>query len=210
MVATRGKSAPDASARDSGLVAEEESPLQQVLDRAPHPRSAARPAPAPSGPRVGEVLDARHPTLSGRVQVRMTDESGGSDERWLPTLQGLPVRAHDRVLVTQPANWQEAVVVGVLDGFARRPEVARGTGARLELEGDEAVRVVARDGTALVEVFQGPAGPVVRLLQADVDLELEGRLRVTAQSLRLAAREGEARLEAADDVVLRGQAVRLN
>lgn len=177
---------------------------------APISSPAHQPGQVSNGPLVGQVMDTEHPTLRGRVLVRMATPSGDTDERWLPTLQGLAVRELDRVLVTQPTNWPEPVVTGVIDGFARRPEIRRDSKAALELLGDESVRVLSHDGSELVEVFQGEEGPVVRLLQADVNLELEGRLRISAKSLLFEARVGEARIEAKEDVVLRGEGVRLN
>src|SRR5690606_19084982 len=83
---------------------------------------AAGPAPSvlvPSGRTeslVGEVVDVKHPTLYGRVRVRWQDLEGQTFEKWLPTLQGLPVRVADRVLLMRAANWPEQVVTGVIDG----------------------------------------------------------------------------------------------
>lgn len=189
--------------------AEDEAPdegralLARVLERPARP-----PSPIPAA-RVGHVVDDRHPTLLGRVQVRF-EPGEGHAARWLPALQGLCVRTGDRVLVTQAEGLDEPIVTGVIDGFAPRPEAPRSTGAALELKRDEALRIVDPGGTELVEVFASEEGPVVRLLSADVNLELEGHLRVRAKSLQLEATGGEARVVATDDVVLRGEAVRLN
>lgn len=159
---------------------------------------------------VGECIDPRHPALVGRVRVRWPTPEGGTEERWMPTLQGLPVREGDRVLVMQPSNWNEPVITGVLDGFARRPEVPKEEAARLELQRDEAVRVAASDGTPLLEAFQGEQGPVVRLLHDDIDLEMPGALRIKAASIALRAERGATHLEAHDDVIVRGENVHLN
>jgi hypothetical protein len=51
--------------------------------------------------------------------------AGAGGSAWLPTLHGIPVREGDRVLVTQPSNAPEPVVVGVIDGFAPLPEPQR-------------------------------------------------------------------------------------
>ena len=67
---------------------------------------------------VGECLDARHPSLAGRVLVHWSLYTGPGGSAWLPTLHGIPVCAGDRVLVTQPSNAPEPIVVGVIDGFA--------------------------------------------------------------------------------------------
>jgi hypothetical protein len=158
---------------------------------------------------LGEVLDARHPTLVGRVLVRWTTPTG-ERERWLPTLQGLPVRAADRVLMLHPANASECIVVGVVDGFAKRPEVERSTAAQLEIQRDEAVRVTGIDGRPIVEIHQGDEGPVVRLLHEDVNLQLPGKLRIQAKGLELAADQGPVKITATDDVVVKGEVIHLN
>lgn len=201
---------------------DEESEASEPLATEPSERSAldellehARPVSPPAGPHetgslVGEVVDARHPTLRGRVRVRWQDLDGHTFEKWLATLQSLPVRVADRVLMIQAANWPEPVVTGVIDGFARRPEPERATGASLELARDEAIRVRSASGEDLVEVFEDEHGPVIRLLSDDVDLDLRGTLRVRAKSIELRATEGDARVGASGDVRLEGETVHLN
>src|SRR5262245_40392841 len=82
-------------------------------------------APIEHGISVGQVIDAGHPVLSGRSLVRVTDVRGRTADAWLPALRHLVLRASDRVLVSRPSNFPEAIIVGVIDGFARRPESAR-------------------------------------------------------------------------------------
>ena len=159
---------------------------------------------------VGECVDASHPTLRGRVLVRVDDKAGKTMERWLPTLYRLPVREADRVLLAVPGNWDEAVVIGVIDGFARRPEVPAREGASLTLAADECLRVRSQDGVDLVEVRQEEEGPVVRLLEPGVDVEVPGAFRVRADTIRLEARKGAVEVEATDDVIVRGEIIRLN
>ncbi|MCB9681139.1 MAG: hypothetical protein H6733_06665 [Alphaproteobacteria bacterium] len=168
--------------------------------------TAVSAGPGPSAPvcTVAEVLDACHPTLLGRVQVRR-----GSVVAWVPTLQDLPVRAGDRVLVLQPEAG-EAVVVGVVDGFRRRPEPVARAGVQVSVLADEVVEVAAHDGTPLVQVRRGPEGPVVRLCTSAVALEVPGTLDLSAEALTLRARSGPLRVEATDDVVVRGEVIRLN
>lgn len=159
---------------------------------------------------VAVCVDNRHPSLAGRVLVRWAMPSGGETSAWAPTLHGMAVREGDRVLLVQPVNAPEPIVTGVVDGFAARPEAPRGTGARLDLHGDEAVRIMSTDGTPLVEVFQGKAGPVVRLLAEETNLDLPGDLRVSARSVALIARSGEMKITARDDVVVVGETINLN
>ncbi|MCA9607956.1 MAG: hypothetical protein KC619_20240 [Myxococcales bacterium] len=186
------------------------SALDEMLE-APAPEPAPLlPVPGIATCLVGEIVDDRHPSLRGRVRVRWTDLEGQLFEKWLPTFQGLPVRVGDRVFLMQPANWPEMVVTGVLDGFARRPEVERDEKASLELKRDEALRIRSQSGEDLLEVFEEASGPVVRLLTGDVDLDIPGTMRVRADAITLEARKGQARIEASDDVVVRGETVHLN
>jgi hypothetical protein len=50
----------------------------------------------------------------------------------------------------------------------------------------------------------------VRLLEPHVALELDGALAVSAAAIELRARAGEVRVEASDDVVVRGETIELN
>lgn len=159
---------------------------------------------------VGECVDVNHPTLRGRVLVRWMTVEGEPRTRWLPTLQNLPVRPKDRLLLTHPDNWDEMVVTGVIDGFARRPEIQRRTAGRLELERDEALRVTGRDGQELVEVFQTDDGPVVRVLNTHTGVEIPGKLRLAADSIELEAGAGPIKIKASDDVIVNGEMIHLN
>jgi len=185
--------------------------LAEMLDE-----MAASPPDLPAGSLrpletiVAECIDATHPTLAGRVLVRWSSPSEDVASAWIPTLHGLSVRAGDRVLLTQPVNAPEPIVLGVVDGFAARPEPARSTAARVEIQRDEAVRVTSTDGTPLVELFQGEGGPVVRLLAPDVSIDLPGKLRLSARSVELVAREGELKITARDDVLVEGETINLN
>lgn len=191
--------------------AEEKSTLEEMLEAepTPAPSSVLQPAGATDS-LVGEVVDDKHPSLRGRVRVRWQDLEGQTFEKWLPTLQGLPVRVADRVLMLRATNWTEYVITGVVDGFARRPEVERDTKAQLELKRDEAIRVRSPEGEDIVEVFQDDRGPVVRFLSDDVDLDLKGKLRVSAKAIELEAKQGQARIKASDDVVVVGETIHLN
>ena len=180
------------------------------------PTPALQLVPSPSqevgqsfAPVIGECLDVRHPTLVGRVLVRVPDAAGEASERWLPTLQGLALRVGDRVLLVRANNETEAIAIGVVDGWRRRPEPER-SGPTMELKSDEAVRVVAESGEPLLEVVQGSDGPVVRLLHRDTQVELPGKLRIRADAIELHAERGGVRIEATDDVVVRGETIQLN
>jgi hypothetical protein len=180
--------------------------LEDLLD-APVARRVTAPA---GGCLIASCVEERHPTLQGRVQVQLTDADGHAQTLWVPTLQGLPVRKADRVLMVRPGNGDEWIVTGIVDGFARRPDVAKVPAARLELKTDECVQVVSSAGQPLVEVSQGSAGPVVRLLEPDVRVEFAGKLVLRAEGIEFEATRGQVAIKASEDVVIKGELVRLN
>jgi len=159
---------------------------------------------------VAECIEDCHPTLTGRVRVRWTDSSGEEQVQWVPTLAQVGVRKADRVLLTRACNWPEAVVIGVVDGFAVRPESPRTSAAAITLRPDEAVRVLDARGHELLEIITSESGPVVRLLQPDVNVELPGALKLNAASIEMTARSGPVSIQASDDVIFKGEVVRLN
>jgi hypothetical protein len=175
-----------------------------------NPGPASGPAAA-AGILVGTCIDDQHPTLAGRVLVRFADRGGDQArerELWLATLAHLPVRREDRVLLLQPGNWPELLVVGVIDGLRERT-AATSAAAVLTLKNDETLEIRDQDGTALLTVAPTPAGPVLRLARADQRLEIAGRLAVAADAIALEAR-GEVTLAAGGDVVVTGEEIKLN
>lgn len=159
---------------------------------------------------VAECIAARHPTLEGRVRVRWLAENGELEESWVPVLRNLAIREHDRVLLLCASNEPQPIVVGVVDGFARRPEPPQHAGVTLELKSDEVVRVLGERGQSLLEISRNAEGPVVRLFTGDTQLELPGKLRIKASEIELCAERGDVRIQANDDVVIQGEMVRLN
>jgi uncharacterized protein (DUF2345 family) len=51
---------------------------------------------------------------------------------------------------------------------------------------------------------------VIRLLQADSQVELPGKLCLSASAIELQARDGAVRIEANDDVKIVGETIHLN
>lgn len=162
-----------------------------------------------SGAWVGACIDAAHPVLRGRVRVRW-DDDGRAVAAWLPTLASLAIRAGDRVLVTAPAGLDEPLVTGVIDGFTPRPEAPSREAAALSLGAGEHLAITDAAGNALVEVRVEEGGPRVKVLHAATTLDLPGKLSLRADAIELAAREGEVRIEARDDVRVNGAFIRLN
>ncbi len=158
---------------------------------------------------VGRCVATTHPTLVGRVEIEW---SHGREQRraWLTGLLGLGVRVDDRVLLQQPLEWPEPVITGVLDGFAERPPVSSRPGSVTQLGRGEHVCVYDSRGAEVVRIVDGEDGPVVRLLQGDVALEIDGRLRIRAHEIRLEAERGSVEIEASHDIRLHGEVIHLN
>lgn len=162
-----------------------------------------------SGALVGVCIGDDHPTLSGRCLVHWRDSEGGH-EKWLPCLSGVKPEVHDHLLVLQADNAGEPIVVGVVDGLREKEERGPVPGPAVQLKAEEALHVLGADGTPLLEVRQGEKGPVLRLLSEDLELEVAGELRVKAKSIAMAAQRGEVKIEAAADVVVKGEVIQLN
>lgn len=185
----------------------EDDTLDALL--AEHPVRREAPLAGPSC-LLGRVLDDRHPTLLGRVHVRWKTAQGETRERWLLTVQGLPVRTEDRVLMLYPEGSEDPVVTAVLDGFARRPESERLPAARIELRRDETVQIVGAQGQPLVEIHEGESGPVMTVLNENLELAAPGRLRIRGKEVQIEATQGAVEVDATDEVALRGELIKLN
>jgi hypothetical protein len=171
--------------------------------------TASRPA-WPEGHVIATCIEERHPTLTGRMRVRCEDARGCLHEAWAATLHGLSVRVSDRVLVLKLPHQPDAIVVGVVDGFTHRPETPQSVAHVLEMKRDEALQVNAENGQPLLHIARNQQGPVIRLLQADTQVELPGKLRITAGAIEMRARAGAVRIDASDDVEIVGEAIHLN
>ena len=187
----------------------EPGPRGSLLDAVASETAAVRPR-AP-GPLVAVCVDDRHPDLVGRVRVTWRVSADADEvEAWVPTLQTVTVRTADRVLLLQADNWPEPVVVGVVDGFARRPTEDAVRTPTVELPDDEALRVVDRAGRPLVEIRTGPEGAELRLIDDHAALKVSGRFRIEAGAIDLRAIAGGVEVEASEDVRIRGEVVKLN
>jgi hypothetical protein len=122
----------------------------------------------------------------------------------------LVVRAGDRVLLQRPANFDEPVVMGVLDGFARRPATPLAPGPVVTFEADQVLQLATANGAPLLEVHQGQSGPIVRFINDDVHLEVPGRLDIDAQGIRLTSHCAGIEIDAEDDLHLNGEVIHLN
>jgi hypothetical protein len=161
-------------------------------------------------PLVGVCDAVNHPSLEGRVQVAWVDAQSRERTTWLPCLKTVTCRAGDRVLLSQPANHHEPVVIGVIDGFERRPPPKEHPGPALSLQQDEALTITDHTNQPLFNLRKADDGVVIQLINNDCKLHVQGKLSLRAKELDLKADEGRASITASEDVVLTGEQVRLN
>jgi hypothetical protein len=164
----------------------------------------------PDGHVVATCTEQGHLTLTGRIRARCEDAHGRVVESWIATLSGLSVRVADRVLVLKLPEELDPIAVGVVDGFSRRPETPKLVAQVIEMKRDETLQVHAENGQALLQITRNEQGPMIRLLQADTQVELPGKLCIAAGAIELRARAGAVRIDASDDVEIVGEAIHLN
>lgn len=186
---------------------------------------AADSTPAQSSPMpmtwVGEVVDTHHPDATGRIKVRWAEASGTPLERWLACLRNIKPRRGERVLLEQPGNWPEPLVVGSFDAVdvcdacdagsadtASAHDVERA--ASLKLEPGQCVSIADAQGKVLMQVHASQEGPVVRFLESNVEFEAAGKLRLAAQTLEFEGGRGGIDLRTEADTVVRARYIRLN
>lgn len=165
--------------------------------------------PEESGLLLGECLNAAHPILAGRAKIRW-QINGEIQEQWLATLQDMPIRAADRVLIGHVENWPEPVVLGILDGFKRRKPPQLLERAQLRLEKDEGLTITDAVGNPMVEIGLERGQPQLRILSDDLMLDMPGKLSIRAGEIEMEAKTGPAHLKANDNVVIRGEEIQLN
>ena len=107
---------------------------------------------------VGECLEPEHPTLTGRAKISWAGERGARDERWLAMVQGLVLRRGDRVLIQRPANFDDPLVTGVVDGLRQRERYEAPDSPSLRLKGDQALTITGESGAPFLvstKAFRG-------------------------------------------------------
>lgn len=144
--------------------------------------------------------------IDDRYLVQWTD-SEGIQERYLPCLDHVKPQIDDRLLLLQPDNGEDAIIVGVLKGMGEKTDRVSRSAIQ---PGRQGVRVLSHNGTPLVELRQGAKGPTLRLLNDDVDMEVAGELQIKAGSIALAAQQGDVKIEANDEVIIKGEMILLN
>ncbi len=160
---------------DAGIATGETTACAEEKDPVFDNLLAAAPKPAwPEGHVIATCTEDRHPTLVGRIRVHCEDARGCVHESWVASLAGLSVRVSDRVLILKVPNQLDPIAIGVVDGFSRRPEAPKQIAQILELKPDETLQVNAENGQPLLHITRHGQGPVIRLLQADTQVELPG------------------------------------
>lgn len=89
---------------------------------------------------------------------------------------------------------------------AAQPEPPLVPHATLGLKSGESIRIEGDSGQALMELYEGDRGPIVRLLSPDLEIEIAGALRISAATIALRAQQGPLHLDATTEVVLGGEA----
>jgi hypothetical protein len=168
---------------------------------------------------AGEVVDTHHPHLPGRVLVRWCVDAEREETAWLHHERHLSLLRGDRVLVTAPLGWPEWVITGALSRVAA--EGANGDAAAgsaeprseptaLSLGPGERLLIKGHDGQPLLCVQQGPDGPIIELERDQVEIKARRRLRLTADTIELAAGHGGVDVRTEGEAVVRAHTIRLN
>lgn len=176
----------------------------------PHPRPAdERLAPMTL---IGEVTDTHHPDAMGRVRVKWPMRDANTCERWLECVNGVKPHIGDRVLLQLPSNWPEYVISGQLRpaGCGEPVEPVAKAAFELTLEPDKCMQLSDASGCPLLQVRSSPDGPVVTLLNRNVNIEVPGKLRLSAQTIELEGGHGGVDIRTEADTVVRSRYVRLN
>ncbi|UXU91096.1 hypothetical protein [Burkholderia sp. S-53] len=161
---------------------------------------------------IGEVTDTHHPDAMGLMRVKWSVQDGDTCERWLECVDGVKPRIGDRVLLQSPANWTDYLIAGLLTrkGHGEPVEPVIEPAMALSLEAGKCVQIADAAGTPLLQVRASPDGPVVTLLNRNVNIEVAGKLRLSAQTLELEGGRGGVDIRTEADTVVRSRYVRLN
>lgn len=164
---------------------------------------------------TGKCIEETHPEREGLYRVEYVNDAGETVRSWAEALRGVRVRQDDRVLLAQPLNRQEPIILGIV-GFSETasPDEASGFEVRennvVVLKGDMPIQVVTHDGRKLVEIGKSMHGPTIRICQRDATINLPGTLSISAGELKLHSHSGDVRIDADREVSIKGDLIRLN
>ncbi|CAE6806586.1 hypothetical protein [Paraburkholderia haematera] len=197
---------------DDVLEADTVKALRRLFENDAPPNASPPVERAESATLIGDVTDTHHPDAMGRIRVKWSMQDGNTCERWLECLDGVKPGIGDRVLLQSPANWPEYLVSGSLRraGCGEPVEPVVEPAVALALAADKCVQVSDASGCPLLQVRASPDGPVVTLLNRNVNIEVAGKLRLSAQTLELEGGRGGVDVRTEADTVVRSRYVRLN
>jgi len=194
------------AANELGLLEDEfESSLRQLLEGDRQKPSSNASALNPSV--VGEVIDTHNPDLKAHVLVRWLSGDADVCERWLKCVRGTWPRRGDRVLLEQPVNWPHWLVTAVVEGISAEEQLEEigAANRQLELEPGQCLRIADFQSNPLLDIYTSSQGPVVRLLNENVDIEVAGKLRFKASTIELEAGRGGVDIRTDADTVVRSR-----
>lgn len=208
---------PDQSTIEDALEAETVNALRRLFENGASAGAAAHEPSqrAESATLIGEVTDTHHPDAIRRIRVRWGMPDGNVCERWLECIEGLKAHIGDRVVLQAPVNWPEYLICGVFRragcGDPIDPvESVAAPAIALSLEPNKCVQVSDADGQPLLQVRASADGPVVTLLNRNVNIEVAGKLRLSAQTLEFEGGRGGIDIRTDADTVVRSRYLRLN
>ncbi len=159
---------------------------------------------------IGRCLQAHDPEHPGKSLVGYVDERGALAERWLDQLGHAAPAVGDEVLLTTPRNRSAPLVIGRLGTGPVDPLHLPG-GYQLQVDDKRRRATLLRpDGTLAMELDLAGDAPILQLPEEDLALEIAGRLSISAGSIELVSTDGEVRVEASEDVRVRGKRIWLN
>ncbi|KER70720.1 hypothetical protein HR51_19600 [Burkholderia cepacia] len=197
---------------DEALEAETVEALRRLFANDAAPERTPPPEHREPSTMIGEVTDTHHPDAMGLIRVKWALLDDTTCERWLECVDGIKPRIGDRVLLQSPANWPEYLIAGLLTrkGHGEPVEPVIEPAMALSLEADQCVQIADASGCPLLQVRASPDGPVVTLLNRNVNIEVAGKLRLSAQTLELEGGRGGVDIRTEADTVVRSRYVRLN
>ena len=184
------------------------------------PEPASGGAVKENGMIVGEIVDTHHPHLPGRIFVRWWETVDRERTAWLHYERHLSLRQGDRVLLAFPSGWGEGVVIGALSRPGETAKVETQTEIpssevqsepiTLPLEPGQTIEIVSHEGQPLLSIRQGRNGPIVQLPGDNAELSARRSLRISADSVEIAAGAGGVNVRTEGEAVTRARIIRLN
>lgn len=174
---------------------------------------------------IGVVVDpddAGQSAEENQILVEFSTNEESSKPVFAELSRGLSVVPGDRVLFVMPANSPLAVITSVLSPASQNATcqtalMAAETSSRLPtaqelvLRDSESLCVMTSTGQTLVAIERGACGPIVRLGEGSLELDMPGELHLMADSLRFTTRSGPISIQSqSDDVIVQGRVIHLN